>query len=166
MLTSDQNDAKDCTPSLRLRLRPYLRSSMGSLLVIGGIAVLAAPGGASSGDAPITGTVFRDVDANGKLGTTEPGQSGIIVTATDSLGAVSSATSDADGKYSLLTSSLGAGPFRIEFSGLPSFLQSGPHGTNNQTSVTRAAAAPSSTSASWIPPPTASPIRNSSSAAS
>lgn len=140
MLTSDQNDAKDCTPSLRLRLRPYLRSSMGSLLVIGGIAVLAAPGGASSGDAPITGTVFRDVDANGKLGTTEPGQSGIIVTATDSLGAVSSATSDADGKYSLLTSSLGAGPFRIEFSGLPSFLQSGPHGTNNQTSVTRAAA--------------------------
>ena len=128
------------TFSVRSRLRPHLRSTVGSLLVVGGIAVMAVPGGASSGDAPITGKVFRDVDANGKLGVAEPGQAGITVTATDSLGAVSSTASAADGSYTLATTSLGSGPFRLEFSGLPAYLQSGPHGTDNQTSVTRAAA--------------------------
>lgn len=122
------------------RLRPHLRSSIGSLLVIGGIAVLAVPGGATSGDAPITGIVFRDFDANGKRGPSEPGQGAITVTATDAAGTDATASTGADGAYSLPTASLGAGPFRIEFSGLPAYLQSGPHGSDNATSVTRAAA--------------------------
>ncbi|MEI2688268.1 MAG: SdrD B-like domain-containing protein [Anaerolineae bacterium] len=70
----------------------------------------------------ISGTVFRDYNANGTQQTwanstntfNEPGIAGVTVTAYDSSGAVAgSATSGATGTYSL--SATGTGPYRVEF---------------------------------------------------
>lgn len=71
----------------------------------------------------ITGKVFRDFDGDGvDDGTLEPGVSGITVSAYNPAGTASgTATTAADGTYSL--SATGTGPFRIEFTGIPSYLK-------------------------------------------
>lgn len=69
----------------------------------------------------ISGNVFKDFNGNGNSDTNESGISGIVVTAYNPSGAVSGTTTTlANGSYSL--SATGAGPYRIEFTGIPAYL--------------------------------------------
>lgn len=131
---------RDRRPLCRQRVTQPAHRVVASLLIAGGMAAVALPGGAAPADGPVTGTVYRDLNANGRRDAGEPGQAGITATATDSAGAASTATTGADGAYSIVVASLGTGPFRIGFSDLPTFLQPAPHGTANPTSVSRAPA--------------------------
>jgi uncharacterized repeat protein (TIGR01451 family) len=88
----------------------------------------------------ITGTVFHDYNANGAQDTTttisnngagtigvaiDTGVAGVTITAYDASGAVAgTATSSADGSYSLPV--VGVGPYRVEFTSIPSDFQPGP----------------------------------------
>lgn len=97
----------------------------------------------------ISGTVFQDYNGNGTrdLTTTIPsvgsgvtnaavdrGLGGVTVTAYTGAGAVAgTATTAADGAYTLSAS--GTGPYRVEFSGLPTGFQPGPVGSNNGSTV-------------------------------
>lgn len=116
------------------------RSAIALALVAGGVGMMSAPGSAATGDSPIRGTVYRDTNADGVRSRTKPGVAGVTVTATDDSGRSVSTTTGADGTYNLAVNTLGAGPFRLEFSGWPAQFRSGPHGANNATSVTTAAA--------------------------
>ena len=111
--------------------------------VVVGAAMLVGPTagvGAAAGDGPITGSVYRDLEGNGSRNGTDPGQAGVTVTVTDAAGASTSAPSAAGGAFSVNVSGLGSGPFRVEFTGWPAYLQPAPHGTGNASSVTTAAA--------------------------
>lgn len=84
----------------------------------------------------ITGNVYREyaIDGTnpntyGDMDANEPGLAGITVTAYP--GPITAMT-NASGFYTLAT---GAGDFRIEFSGWPSYLQPSVEGNNNNTSV-------------------------------
>lgn len=97
----------------------------------------------------ITGTVFQDYNANGTQDTTttvtnngagtigtaiDPGISGVTVTAYDATGAaVGTATTIANGTYSLGAS--GSGPYRVEFTNLPTGYQPSQYGSNSGTTV-------------------------------
>ena len=97
----------------------------------------------------ISGTVFNDYNSNGTFDTTatltntgggtvgvakDVGVSGVTVTAYDGTGAaVGTATSAADGTYSLTAT--GTGPYRIEFTTIPSGFKPSFHGTNSGTTV-------------------------------
>jgi len=108
----------------------------------------------------ITGTVFRDFDADGVRDSGEPGVSSVVVTAYDASGVrvgqtatcdttaisvpasapaipavinVASCTSANVGSYSLAAT--GTGPYRVEFTNLPGFLQPGAFGSQNGTTV-------------------------------
>ncbi|GMV29769.1 MAG: hypothetical protein AMXMBFR59_18940 [Rhodanobacteraceae bacterium] len=104
--------------------------------------------------ADITGTVFRDYDADGVADAGEPGLGGITVTAYDATGAsVTTATTfdqvcsgagtpvaactaanvPALGSYTLVIGS--GGPFRIEFTGEPGAFATAAFGASNPTSV-------------------------------
>ena len=73
--------------------------------------------------ADIGGTIFRDYNLNGAMDTLEPGAENITVTAYDDAGAAAAtATTAADGSYNLTTP---AGRYRVEVSGLPSYLKPG-----------------------------------------
>jgi uncharacterized repeat protein (TIGR01451 family) len=92
--------------------------------------------------AAINGTVFRDWNGNGKQdpATTvripEVGIGGVTVTAYNAAGAnVGSATTAADGTYSLNTNDVGNGPYRVEFTNLPAGVSFGPAGPNSGTAV-------------------------------
>jgi len=127
-----------------------------ALAALGGGAVLlvgpgAIDGGAAPGDGPIGGTVYRDLEGDGARGPADPGQGGITVTVTDAAGGVATATSGSDGAYSVATTTLGAGPFRVEFSGWPAFLRPAPHGADNPSSVSVAAAGSTVDFGVWDP---------------
>ncbi|MEM7532304.1 MAG: SdrD B-like domain-containing protein [Chloroflexota bacterium] len=95
-----------------------------------------APDTPNTPDAPtaIMGTVFRDLDSDGANDVDESGVSGITVTVYDDSGvSVGNTTTIADGTYSLTPSD--SGPYRVEFTGLPSYLQPGVQGANNETTV-------------------------------
>ena len=108
---------------------------------------LSPAGSAASG--VITGVVFQDFNSNGvrdinpvvgaegagSIGlASDRGVQGGTVTAHDSSGAVAgSAVSGADGSYSLTAT--GAGPYRIEFSTVPTGFQTGPRGAGAGTTV-------------------------------
>lgn len=82
----------------------------------------------------ITGKVFRDFNDNGVMDVHEPGIANVTVTAYDAVGVVQgSTTTDVNGDYTLDAD--GSGPYRIEFSGWPSYLQPSAHGSHNATSV-------------------------------
>lgn len=70
---------------------------------------------------PISGRVFRDYNYDGLFtasgAVTDVGVNGVTVTAYNTSGAVGSATTDANGNYTLNPS--GDGPYRVEFSTLP-----------------------------------------------
>jgi uncharacterized repeat protein (TIGR01451 family) len=88
----------------------------------------------------VSGTVYRDYNANGVQDPQEPGEPGIVVTAFDATGQVSTTTSGATGTYSLAVGSNDP-EVRIEFSGLPIYLRSGPFGGESDTTVTFVACA-------------------------
>jgi hypothetical protein len=86
----------------------------------------------------VSGTVFRDFNANGVQETVlpfiEPSLAGITVKAFDAAGAQvgATATTLANGTYSIATGGVAA---RIEFSGLSTVDFSGPQGTGSNTAV-------------------------------
>jgi LPXTG-motif cell wall-anchored protein len=122
------------------RRRVGARYGLAFAMVVAGVCMVALPSGAAPGDPPIVGHVYRDANADGQRQLTEGGQAGVTVTATDTTGAAVSTTSGPDGSYTLAVASLGAGPFRVEFSGWASHLHTGPHGAGDPTSVSVAAA--------------------------
>ena len=85
---------------------------------------------ASSAMADITGTVFRDFNANGRQDNTasfsEPGVAGITVTAWSANGTVAGVpvTTAADGTYTL-TGLVAGAEYRVEFTGIPDYLVAG-----------------------------------------
>src|SRR5574341_850933 len=86
----------------------------------------------------INGTVYRDYNANGVQDAQEPGVPSITVTAYSPTGAVANTQSGATGAYTL---NVGAAvpngqEVRVEFSGLPDYLRSGPFGAESDTTVT------------------------------
>ena len=91
----------------------------------------------SAPTAPVSGTVYRDYNANGIRDTVvglndavDVGVKGAKVTAYDvNNGQVGVATTDANGDYALTPGDSGAGPYRIEFI-LPTGFVDGPGGTN------------------------------------
>ena len=93
--------------------------------------------------AQITGTVYRDYNANGQKATNDNGVAGITVTAYNTAGAaVGSATTANNGSYSIAPT--GSGPFRLEFTNLPAGDFTGPFGTQSGTMVQFVASNPSS----------------------
>jgi protocatechuate 3,4-dioxygenase beta subunit len=99
----------------------------------------------------VTGVVFQDFNANGTrdLTTTganegtgtyaaavDRGLAGIVVTAFDAGGAVrGTATTAADGTYSITISGSQTDPLRVEFTNLPAGFNFGPHGPDSGTGV-------------------------------
>ena len=83
----------------------------------------------------VTGTVFRDYNANGVQDAGEPGFEGLTVTVYDSLGtaypSASGILTDANGGYTV--SGLNDS-YRVEFSGFPAWLQSVPFASGNSES--------------------------------
>ncbi len=103
-------------------------------LGLGACVVLALPAGAQN----VTGTVYRDVDANAVLAPTSPaeaGVGGITVTAYNASGSVvGTGTTATDGTYTIS----GGSPseeVRLELGALPSYLLAGPAGASSQTTV-------------------------------
>jgi uncharacterized repeat protein (TIGR01451 family) len=91
--------------------------------------------------ADVSGTVYRDLPVNGSTLNTygvqdanELGVAGITVTVTDSSGAVmgTPATTDANGNWTVAGTS---GDVRVEFSNIPSYLESSPVNTGSNTTV-------------------------------
>jgi SdrD B-like domain len=117
---------------------PPTRASRGALaLAVVALVTMPSLAAAGPGDPPVTGLVFRDYDADGVRDTREPGEPSVVVRAVDAAGASASATSGPDGTYSVDVTSLGAGPFRVEFD-IPdtsTWLAEGAHGADNGTSV-------------------------------
>lgn len=96
------------------------------------MAVLAAPAVAN---AAISGTVFRDYDADGVRDAREPGTTGVLVSAVDDAGSVvATATTAGDGTYTLNGIASGA-KVRLEFSGQAGYLKQGGNGTGAGSSV-------------------------------
>jgi len=94
--------------------------------------VALAPPASATGT--YTGTVFRDINFNGTKQATEPGVSGVTVTLYDNANVVrGTGTTLAAGTYSIL--STGTGPYRVEFTGAPSYLQPLPTGAVGGSSV-------------------------------
>ncbi|MFO0807782.1 MAG: SdrD B-like domain-containing protein [Gemmataceae bacterium] len=98
----------------------------------------------------ITGLAFQDFNANGVFDTTatvanasgvgsvggavDRGLNGVTVTAYDAANVVrGTATTATNGTYSLAAS--GTGPYRIEFTGLPTGFGAGPRGTSSGSTV-------------------------------
>lgn len=114
---------RDRTLLRRMRLRHAL---------IGVAVALVAPAVAS---AAISGTAFRDYDADGSQDSREPGLTGIQVQAINDAGAIlATATTAADGTYSLTGIAPGT-KVRVEFSGQPSYLKQGGNGAGAGSSV-------------------------------
>ena len=140
-------------------MRPQLWAPAAPALLIGLLAaVLAAlltglpttlvpaASAANCGGSAVTGTAFRDYNANGTRDAREPGIGGIVVTATGANGASVTCTTAADGSYGIDPAGGVAGgfPARIEFTlpndGSLAFLSAGPAGTGSRTTVTFVAA--------------------------
>ena len=90
----------------------------------------------------VTGSAFRDYNADGARDPGEPGIAGIVVTATDAGGGSVTCTTTADGSYGI--DGAGAFPLRIEFTlpadGSLGFLRPGPAGADSHTTVAFVAA--------------------------
>ena len=95
------------------------------------LTVFAAPALSQT----VSGTVFRDYNANGTQDAQEPGVEGVTITAFDTTGSVGSATTMADGTYSAALTAGAGTDVRIELSGIPSFLEPGVFGSDSGTTV-------------------------------
>jgi hypothetical protein len=84
---------------------------------------------------PITGTVYRDYNANAQQDVREPGVANVTVTAYDKTNAiVDTQMTDRLGNYTLNTTT--GLPVRLEFTTIPAYLRSGPQGAQSVTTVT------------------------------
>ena len=83
----------------------------------------------------ISGTVFRDFDANGARGSREPGEPGITVTAFGPNALVyGPVTTGSDGTWTITGTPAGAA-LRVEASGLPAWLRPAPMGASDNSLV-------------------------------
>ena len=83
----------------------------------------------------ITGTVYRDHNADGTQGINDPGVISITVSAYNDAGFVVSATTNYSGEYTL-PGLVDGTAYRVEVTGLPSHLEPGASGTDSDTTVT------------------------------
>ena len=121
------------------------RSFVLRLVAAGLVATAAVPSAATRSNAQsapasgVSGTVFRDFDADGARnanGSIEPGVAGVTVIAYDADNNVAARTVTAnDGTYSLSPGA--ASPWRLEFSGLPAGLEDGPRSGGADGSAVR-----------------------------
>ena len=83
----------------------------------------------------VTGTIFRDYDNNGTFDSLEPGVISVTVTAYDANGnIIDQCDSSITGTYGL---TIGSNyPVRVEVTDYPAYLEPGPAGPDNQTTVT------------------------------
>ena len=110
----------------------------GTVSSVNGVVTLANENTATLASTPINGKVFRDfnsdglVTANGVM--TDTGISAVTVTAYDKNGnSVGNATTASDGTYTI--NPTGDGPYRVEFTNLPSGYEPTTHGAANGTST-------------------------------
>ena len=150
-----------CVTALTKCLTPPARLVAVLFLLAAGISLLSVRGSRAFGQegrgqdrmvavaGVVSGTVFQDYNYNGKRDTAntlanngqgqvgaavDRGIAGVTVTAYDPSNiAVGTATSGADGSYSL--NALGNGPYRIEFTNLPAGFFPGPVGDNSRSNV-------------------------------
>ncbi|MFN8464049.1 MAG: SdrD B-like domain-containing protein [Caldilineaceae bacterium] len=132
-------------------MRPQLWAPAAPALLIGLLAAMLAAlftglpttlvptaSAADCGGSAITGTAFRDYNANGTRDALEPGIAGIVVTATGANGSSVTCTTTANGTYGI--DPAGGFPVRMEFTlpvdGSLAFLSPGPAGTGSRTTVT------------------------------
>ncbi|MCB0007187.1 MAG: hypothetical protein KDE04_12055, partial [Anaerolineales bacterium] len=101
-------------------------------LLLASLIIVLLSGRQALAAGAISGTVFRDYNANGGQDTAEPGLSGIIITAIDDLGNSATTTSGADGSYTL--ASLAGSAARVEFT-VPSSMAAVQDGAAGATSV-------------------------------
>lgn len=102
------------------------------LLTVVAVSIMVPNVVYAAGD--VSGTVFRDYNANGVQDAGEPGVAGVTVTAYDSSGAsVGSTTTASDGSYTLTSL---PDDVRIEVTGLPNYLEPGPQGSDSETVIT------------------------------
>lgn len=98
------------------------------------VAVLLTGIPSAAAPAPITGTVIRDYAHNGDADGADPGVEGVTVTATAPDGTTATATTDANGDYTIsaLDDTI---TYRVEFSWTESYLSPAPLGDANDSSV-------------------------------
>ena len=125
-----------------MKLRDAIRATITSTLLAGALTVTAAATGAApalaAGSGTVTGKVFNDKNVNGVIATagTEVGVEGVEVKAYDSVGAlVGTATTAADGTYTLTVSGAATDDVRIEFTPGTSRFVSSIFGKDNGTDV-------------------------------
>lgn len=120
-----------------MKYKPEIRNIRTPFLII--LAVLfITVGFTTQAIADVSGNIFRDYNADGINDTNESlltGVAGITVTAYDDDNAVVGSATVASATGSYLLSTTGTGPFRIEFAGLPSWLDSTAAGSDNGTTV-------------------------------
>lgn len=117
-------------------------ASLLGLLVLGALPLAQVTPDAVAAST-VSGTVYRDYNANGMREAVEPGIPGIIVTAYDATGAPVASTTTRNGFGIPSAGPVGSydlnpsvpGPYRIEFSGWPAYLRPGAHGSQSGTSI-------------------------------
>lgn len=122
----------------------YRKKLMSLLVILACVSfVTTFVGTAAAGTLPVTGQVWVDLNGDGRKTASgyidDAGFSGATVTAFDSAGATSSATSSSNGNYSIDVSLLDAGPYRIELS-VPGGYKSAPTGSATDSTVRQSVA--------------------------
>ncbi|WP_062209017.1 SdrD B-like domain-containing protein [Demequina oxidasica] len=112
-------------------VRPVVAGALVLLLASFGLTLVAVP--ASAAASQLTGTVFNDYDHDGVKDAEDVGVGSVKIYAYDDAGTSYSATTAANGTYTIATGSA-AGPLRVEMA-VPSGYESSRIGTNNKTSV-------------------------------
>lgn len=126
------------------RWRAPLAMLTAAALALGGaVAVVGSAAPASAATGQVSGTVFRDFNANGVRDTgnvagsgkaNDVGLAGVAVTVTDGHGAVlAQGSTSSQGTYALATGVADGTPVRVQFSGWPSGFQ--PSGTGGQNAT-------------------------------
>ncbi|MEM7140015.1 MAG: SdrD B-like domain-containing protein [Actinomycetota bacterium] len=123
---------------------PIQRRAASAITVVAilasGLGVAAGLQLASAASGSVSGTVFLDYDADGTIDGREPGVGAVEVVAVDADGnRTAPVYTQSDGTYSIdlaaAETSLGNGPYRVEFAGWPSHLHETPMGPDNGSSI-------------------------------
>lgn len=123
--------------ALNARLRTLVAAATVAVLGFSGLVVLGSPQAASAATGTITGSAFRDFNANGLFDTTatpasgvavDTGLTGVTVTAYDANNTAvgSTVVSAANGSYTLTATNAITSRLRVEFSTLPAGLNETP----------------------------------------
>ena len=109
-------------------------ASLLTLLLLSSMNIKPVGADATAVTGTLSGTVFNDINADGAHNGSEGGVADVQVTAYDVSGTVAgSAASIADGSWSIAAT--GSGPYRVEFSAIPTGMTHGPVGADSGSSV-------------------------------